>query len=261
MQHTHRHPDLSNLTFSVLCSACKAQRRQHAWVVRHSPAQLFVSQSGIANRRDAHAAQWPRPTATQSNRTEAASTSEEGFRGLAGDPQRGSGSCDEVACIGTGLDASCVVSGEEGSGASDGSAPCFNCDSIHDNGFLYVFLTLLPLWLMTAYNIVVICSLWHNSKPKCHCTGSTDNPLAGSTLPAASQPGLEQLGAVLLLISPFCFWGTSMVAMKARHCCPRCYGTQGGKIVKTCLPAKPFVHSLCATPWRQVRDSDTHHIL
>ena len=160
MQHTYRQPDLSN----VVCSACKAQRRQHAWVLRHSPAQLFVSQSGIANRRDAHAAQWPRPTSTQSNRIETADTAEEGFRGLAGDPQRGSGSCDEGACVGTGLDASCVVSGEQGSGASDGSAlsPCFSWfviayTTVASSG-LYVFLTLLPLWLMLTYKGVVLCS-------------------------------------------------------------------------------------------------------
>lgn len=35
---------------------------------------------------------------------------------------------------------------------------------------------------------------------------------------STSATGLEQLGALLLLISPFFFWGTSMVAMKVGTC-------------------------------------------
>ena len=45
-------------------------------------------------------------------------------------------------------------------------------------------------------------------------------PLTGPPpVPATAPTVLQQIGAQLLLISPFFFWGTSMVAMKARISC------------------------------------------
>lgn len=52
----------------------------------------------------------------QSNRGDAvgaaATTAGKGVKGLVEDPQRASGSLDDISCIGTGMDATCVV-GEE----------------------------------------------------------------------------------------------------------------------------------------------------
>ncbi|KAK9834046.1 hypothetical protein WJX81_005506 [Elliptochloris bilobata] len=53
----------------------------------------------------------------------------------------------------------------------------------------------------------------------CEDAGSESGP---ALPPTAAPSALEQLGALLLLISPFFFWGTSMVAMKelAPHTAP-----------------------------------------
>ena len=49
----------------------------------------------------------------------AATTAGKGVKGIAEDPQRASGSLDDVSCNGTGMDATCVV--EEGAKAEPGA--------------------------------------------------------------------------------------------------------------------------------------------
>lgn len=102
---------------------------------------------------------------------------------------------EEMSCMGTAMDVTCSYDGgDTGNRAADAAK----------GHRLFAHLTEAS----PCNSLLKLSYHWHRYA----CIGMTIP--ASFTGEEASVSSLQQLGALLLLISPFFFWGTSMVAMK-----------------------------------------------
>lgn len=167
-------------------------------------------QPHIVHRRQAVAVASNRAPADSSAATElSGNTSRQQSNGKQPEPN--------VECVATGMDVQCYISDDEGSRPPSSQqqpqqAPAL-ATSMNGNGQGQHI-------DCVATGMDVQCFISDDGEPASSAAAVQGSPAAPKTAAAAAASGeggpLMQLLGAALLVSPFFFWGTSMVAMKVR---------------------------------------------